>query len=91
MSLCKYRNALGVPNKGFHKYQAIGDWIGTIILALIFSGITYYFSNRNIVKNKLPFPFILFLWFVGFILLAMFLHYIFCVKSRVNVFFGLVK
>ena len=43
MSLCKYKNALGKPKEGIHKYRifniAIVDLILTIILSVVISKI----------------------------------------------------
>jgi hypothetical protein len=85
MRLCKYRDLLGKPNKGFHKYGAIGDWAMTIIMALVFATITYYATK----DSKVTYPMLVFLWFIGIMILAVFLHWLFCVKTRFNVFIGL--
>lgn len=90
--LCKYRNSLGEPGKGIHKYGAIADWAMTVALALFMAYITVKIHKHIKKKSyKEPFPFgIMFLiWFVSLYLLAIFLHYIFCVKTRVNVVLGL--
>lgn len=88
-SLCKYKDVFGKPNEGFHQYQAIGDWVLTLVLALVFSGITYGIYNAvdGRKTDEFPFIFITFLWFVFFVLLAVILHLIFCVDTRVIKFF----
>ncbi len=89
MRFCQYKDIFGKPNRGFHKYQAIGDWILTIILALFLSGITSYILNKNSSKPVMPFLGIVFFWFVGLVVFAIFLHYLFCVKTRLNVSMGI--
>jgi hypothetical protein len=78
--LCKYKNSLGVPNKGFHKHFlgfAIGDFLVVLILSII---LAYYFKWN----------FILIL--VSFLLLGIIFHRIFCVNTVVNKFiFGKIN
>jgi len=73
MSLCKYKDALGKPNEGIHKYRiyniAIADVVMTIIGAWIISGI--FKSNF--------FATLLILFLLGIIL-----HKIFCVRTTVD-------
>lgn len=72
--LCQYRDILGKINKGVHSYRifdiAIIDVIMTFILAK--------FINMFIPKYN--YFIILILLFI----LAIFLHYIFCVKTTIN-------
>jgi uncharacterized membrane protein YdbT with pleckstrin-like domain len=71
--LCQYKNILGIPNEGIHKYRlfniAIMDVIMTIIGALI---ISYIFSFN--------------FWIVLIVLflLGIIAHRIFCVKTTVD-------
>lgn len=71
--LCKYRNILGVPGQGIHKYRifniAIADVILTIILALVISWI----FKTNI-----------WITLIILFLLGIVLHKIFCVKTTVD-------
>lgn len=71
--LCQYKDILGVPGKGLHKYRifniAIVDVLLTIILAFF---ISYLFS--------LNFWITLFVLF----LLGILLHRLFCVKTTVD-------
>jgi fatty acid desaturase len=73
MSLCKYKDALGKPNEGIHKYRffniAIADVTMTIIAAFIFS----YIFKFNFLATLI----ILFL-------LGIILHRIFCVRTTVD-------
>jgi len=73
MSLCKYKNIFGEPNKGVHSYRLFGlaivDVVMTIIGAYIISLITRYKFSYILV----------FLFILGIIL-----HKIFCVKTTIN-------
>ena len=75
MSLCQYKDILGEPGKGFHNHFGFGfailDLIGTIIIAYIISK-----------KYKYEFGEV----FMGLMLLAIFLHKIFCVDTVLNKF-----
>ena len=74
--LCKYKDALGVPNEGVHRFKlggvAVVDFAMTLVLALATS-----------VATGVPWTLTTIFW----ILLAMFLHHIFCVRTSVNNFF----
>lgn len=72
--LCKYANIAGEPGKGIHATRFLGvaiyDVIGTIVGAIIIS--------------------LIFRWHIFYTILAAFLlgiiaHYIFCVKTALNV------
>ena len=71
--LCKYKDALGVPNQGVHKYRlfnvAIVDVILTIVLAVI---ISYIFSVN------------FFITLIILFLLGIVMHRIFCVRTTVD-------
>jgi hypothetical protein len=73
MSLCKYKNALGIPNEGIHSYRflnvAIADVIMTIILAFF---ISYIF--------KVSFLYIT----ISLFALGILLHRLFCVRTTVD-------
>ena len=73
VSLCKYKNALGIPNEGIHSYRLFGvaiiDVIMTIIGALI---ISYFF--------KISFIYTLITLFI----LGIILHKVFCVRTTID-------
>jgi hypothetical protein len=74
MSLCKYKNSLGEPNKGIHKHVlgiALSDLLGTILITLLISKIF-----------KLRFVLVLFIA----LLLGILLHRLFCVNTTLNKF-----
>lgn len=78
MDLCKYKNSLGEPGKGFHEDRlgpfAKWDVVGTIVIVLILI-IVFGFSP---VKTLLTVS-----------VLTVFLHWIFCVPTAGNVMLGL--
>ena len=78
MSLCKYQNVFGVAGQGAHSYRILDtpmvDYIGTILLAFIVTKVT-----------RVPLVITTILMFV----LAILLHYLFCVKTDSLVFLGL--
>ena len=79
MSLCSYKNALGFPGKGFHIHLfgiAIFDVLATVLLAI---GLWY------LLKDKVSFWLIL----VALMILAIFVHWIFCVDTTINRLLGL--
>lgn len=81
---CKFAESLGRPNEGAHRYNAVLDWVMTLVIAGVLG-----FATSKLVD--VPPLFAVFLWFVVLYLLAIFLHWVFCVKSRVSVFLRLVK
>ena len=73
MNLCKYKDALGVPEKGVHSYRIGGFAIVDIVLTFIGAYILSLIFKQNY-------------WFtlVAFFLLGIVLHRIFCVKTTLD-------
>ena len=73
MSLCKYKDALGIPGKGIHSYRvfdlAIAD-IGMTFLAAIL--LSYFFKISLLYTS-------IFLFTLGIIL-----HRLFCVRTTID-------
>ena len=71
--LCKYKDALGVPNKGIHSYRLFGVAIVDVVMTFIGALIISFFSRWNY-------------WYVLISLfgLGIFLHHIFCVRTTVE-------
>ena len=73
MSLCKYKNILGIPDKGIHSYRfmnvAIVDVIMTIIAAILIS----YLFNIS-----------LFYTLIALFVLGIILHRLFCVRTTID-------
>lgn len=71
--LCKYRDALGKPNEGFHKTRFFGlaanDLIGTIVITL---GISYYTGYSLI------------LVILVMLIFTILIHRVFCVNTTLN-------
>jgi hypothetical protein len=83
MFLCEYKDILGKPGEDFHAKRFMGfaknDIIGTIVLAYIFSIVVAYLKYE-----------ITFLQSFGcWLLLAFFLHWLFCVETTLNKILGL--
>ena len=75
--ICKYKDIFGVPGKGFHSIRlmdvALGDYIGTILLAILMSHVTQY-------------PLVLTTIFM--FILGLILHIVFCVPTSASKFLG---
>ena len=74
---CKYKDIFGIPGKGFHSLRlmdvALGDYIGTILLAILMSHVTKY-------------PLVLTTIFM--FILGLLLHILFCVPTSASKFLG---
>lgn len=73
MNLCKYKNALGVPEKGIHSYRLFGVAIMDVIMTIIGAYIISYFFNYNFIYT------LVILFALGIIL-----HRLFCVKTTID-------
>jgi len=73
MDLCKYKDALGIPGQGVHSYRLGGVAIVDVIMTIIGAFIISFFTKWN-------------LWYtiIGFFLLGIFLHHLFCVRTTVD-------
>ena len=73
MSLCKYKDIFGLPNKGIHSYRfldlAIADIVMTILGAILIS----YFFKISLLYTSI------FLFGLGIIL-----HRLFCVRTTID-------
>lgn len=73
MSLCKYKNALGIPGKGIHSYRFMGVAIADVIMTIIASIIIYKIFNISFLYTCV------FLFILGIIL-----HRVFCVRTTID-------
>lgn len=73
MSLCKYKDALGIPEKGVHSYRFIGVAIFDVILTIILAIIISYFYKISFFYT------LIFLFILGIIL-----HRLFCVRTTID-------
>jgi len=73
MSLCKYKDALGVPGKGIHSYRLFGVAIVDFIMTIVGAGLISYFTKYNF-----------FYTLIIVFLLGIILHRIFCVRTTLD-------
>lgn len=73
MNLCKYKNALGEPDKGIHSYRLFGVAVADVVMTILGAFIISYFSKISFIKTLL----VLFL-------LGIILHRLFCVRTTVD-------
>ena len=73
MSLCKYKNMLGEPNKGIHSYRIFGIAIADVVMTLIGAWLISYFLKYSFVNTSIT------LFVLGIIL-----HRVFCVRTTVD-------
>jgi len=73
MDLCKYKNALGVPDTGIHSYRFMGVAIADVIMTLIGAYLISYFFKLSFLHTSI------FLFILGIIL-----HRLFCVRTTVD-------
>ena len=82
MALCKFSNIFGKPNEGAHSYSlfniAIVDVLATALLA-------YAISSRA------NFDFAFMIIFIILLIVAYFMHELFCVKTRGNIYVNSLK
>lgn len=72
-SLCKYRNALGVPGKGVHSVRLSGIAVVDVIMTLIGAYIIARITRSS------------FAWTAaGLFLLGIILHRLFCVRTTID-------
>ena len=73
MSLCKYKNALGIPNKGIHSYRFMGVAIMDVIITILAAYLISIFFKYNFIYTTIV------LFILGIIL-----HRLFCVRTTVD-------
>lgn len=73
MSLCKYKNALGVPKTGIHSYRLFGVAIADVVMTIIGAWLISYFFKYSFVNTLIT------LFILGIIL-----HRVFCVRTTVD-------
>ena len=73
MSLCKYKNALGEPNKGIHSYRFMGVAIMDVIMTILAAYLISIFFKYNFIYTTIV------LFVLGIIL-----HRLFCVRTTVD-------
>lgn len=72
--LCKYKDSLGIPKQGIHQYRFLQMALMDIIFTIIGAAIISYFAEVKMIYT-LP----------SLFLLGIFLHRLFCVRTRIDV------
>lgn len=73
MNLCQYKNSLGVPQKGIHKYRLGGLAVVDVFFTLLASFfLSYYFRISWITTSLLLFA------------LGIVMHRLFCVRTTID-------
>jgi len=73
MSLCKYKNLLGIPKEGIHSYRFLGLAIADVIMTIIAAIPIAYIFNTSFMYAALS------LFALGIIL-----HRLFCVRTTID-------
>ena len=73
MSLCKYKNVLGVPNKGIHSYRFMGLAIMDVIMTIILAFFISYFFKISFLYTT-----------ISLFALGIILHWLFCVRTTID-------
>jgi hypothetical protein len=74
--LCKYKDALGIPNKGIHKYRIFNIAIVDVLLTILLAAFISWYFKLSFYK----FLIVLLLLF----LTGIFMHRLFCVKTTID-------
>lgn len=73
MSLCKYKNILGIPGKGIHSYRLFGVAIADVIMTIVAAFLISYFFKYSFLTTLIT------LFILGIIL-----HRVFCVRTTID-------
>jgi len=73
MSLCKYKNSLGIPKKGIHSYRFLGVAIADVIMTIIAAMLISYFFKISFIYTS-----------ISLFVLGIILHRLFCVRTTVD-------
>ena len=71
--LCKYKDALGEPNKGIHSYRLFGVAIVDVIMTIVAAFIISYSFRLSFMYTTI------FLFVLGILL-----HRLFCVRTTID-------
>ena len=78
MKLCQYKNIFGQPGEGAHSYRILNIAVVDVLLTVLLGYIIWMFTKWN--------PYYI---GVGVFLSGVFFHWLFCVETTINNFFGL--
>ena len=76
VGLCKYKNALGKPGKGIHRFRIANIAVADVALTFVLAYVLY------VILGKYNYWVILYFCFLA----AVILHRMFCVKTTVDKF-----
>lgn len=73
MSLCKYKDALGIPKQGIHSFRIFNIAVADVLLTIVGAYLISFFSKWNF-------------WYtlICFFLLGIVLHKVFCVRTTID-------
>lgn len=75
MNLCKYKDVFGKVGEGVHSYRILNVAVVDLGFTILFALLIYFYLSQSV-------SFILILIFL--LILGIFFHYIFCVKTTIN-------
>lgn len=75
---CKYKDIFGKPGTGAHKYRFGGVAVVDLALTLLIAYVITYFTEIPLLVTM-----------VSLLLLGIFFHWVFCVKTATNVYLGI--
>ena len=82
MSLCRYKNALGIPKKGIHKKRlfsmALNDWMATLVVAFL---LTFFFFSPRQPRRFINMFLVILVTLIG---IGIILHRMFCVETTID-------
>ena len=73
LTLCKYKDILGIPNQGVHSFRIFNIAIVDVLLTILAAYIISYFLKTNFLYT------LLFMFILGIIS-----HRIFCVRTTID-------
>lgn len=75
---CEYRHIFGKEGEGAHSYRVFGIAAVDLVLTILVAVLISWYTRKNVVVV-----------FAILMILAIFLHWLFCVKTRINGWLGL--
>lgn len=73
MTLCKYKDSLGMPNKGIHSYRFLGFAVFDVLFTIIGAILISYFLKTPLVYT-----------IISVFVLGIILHRLFCVRTTLD-------
>lgn len=77
--LCQYKDIFGAPRTGVHAYRFLDFAIVDILFTLLGAWLIHKYSGYNLWKTV-----------IVLILFGIFMHWLFCVETKLNVILGLI-